>query len=65
MGRSYQVMSADLHYSRSRNFLNRAGNPSRDTDVRLADDCVVLRDDRGKYGVFGIKNFKLTSGAKK
>jgi hypothetical protein len=63
-GKSYQVMSADKHYSQSKNFLNRVGRLIKDVDSKLSIDCVILRDDKGKMGVFGAKNFKQTSKGK-
>lgn len=61
-GRSYQVMSAEKHYSQSKNFVNRAGNDFEELANKvLALDCVMLRDDQGKIGFFGAKNFRLTS----
>jgi hypothetical protein len=61
-GRSYQVMSAEKHYSQSKNFINRAGNDFEEPANKvLAPDCVMIKDDTGKIGLFGAKNFKLTS----
>jgi len=62
-GRSYQVLSPE-HYSKSRVFLNKSGNPVKDANTKLAEDCVMLRDDEGKVRLFGARNFKLTSKTK-
>ena len=63
-GKSYQVMSPD-YYSNSKAFKNKCGNPIADADTKLARDCVMLRDDQGKIGLFAARQFRLTSGVKK
>lgn len=63
-GKSYQVMSPD-YYSESKSFKNKCGNPIADADTKLARDCVMLRDDQGKIGLFAARQFRLTSGVKK
>src|SRR5690606_22813212 len=63
-GRSYQVMSPEKYYSNSKNFKNRYGRVREGVNTRLADDCVILRDDSGKYRLFGARNFVLTSKGK-
>jgi len=62
-GKSYQVMSPD-YYSNSKSFLNKCGNPIADANTKLAADCIMLRDDTGKIGLFAARQFRLTSGSK-
>jgi hypothetical protein len=62
-GRSYQVLS-EKHYSESPNFRNRNGKLLDKVNIMLADDCVIIKDDKGKIGLFGLKNFKVTSKVK-
>ena len=62
-GRSYQVMS-EKHYSESPNFRNRNGNLVNKVNTVLAEDCVIIKDDKGKIGLFGLRNFRLTSKVK-
>ena len=59
-GKSYQVMSPD-YFNNSKNIHNSYnGKLAEDVGI-LAPDCVMIRDDKGKIGIFGAKNFKVTS----
>lgn len=59
-GKSYQVLSP-VHYTANKNFYNKHSNLFKDVNPILAQDCVLIKDDHGKVGVFGVKNFKQTS----
>lgn len=57
-GKTYQVMDR-AYYGASRWLGNdETCVVGRTTDTRLRSDCVMLLDDKGKIGMFGLTNFR-------